>query len=50
MGGVGKIKEPVIEFINYFTHILQFDENLGNSIQVLKRNCLKLFNVSDFSD
>ncbi len=50
LGRIPEFKNPVLELIKFLCHILNFDETIQEEVIMLKRNCLRLLAISDFSE
>jgi len=50
LGRIPDYKNPVLELIKFLCHILNFDETIQEEVIMLKRNCLRLLNISDFAE
>jgi DNA polymerase epsilon subunit 1 len=50
VGAVKNFSDSILEYINFLSHALSIDENIKNEVIIMKRNCLKLLKISDFSE
>ena len=50
VGSKTQMDNPVIEFVKYLFEILSLDGNVFQEIIVLKRNCMKILKISEYSE
>jgi len=50
LGRIPEFKNPILELTKFLCHILNFDETIQEEVIMLKRNCLRLLGISDFSE
>lgn len=48
-GNGGGYSNRILVFVNFLMHALRMDENIGEELVQVKRSCLKLLRVDDFS-